>query len=192
MGSLILAIFLGVAALLGSRTLGQAQMGPIMDQPLAQLSGDDFDKAFLAQMVMHHAMALGMAQPVVAQGAHQETKDLGTAIIQSQSSEIAQILGWAKAWYGVDLPNPLTMMPGMPSAQPSMDHSGHMMPGMSGGMPGMSIGMPVPPVDATGSMGSMPMGAMAEMSMTADLWKLSPQRLEATFLSLMIPHHQGA
>ena len=36
------------------------------------------------------------------------------------------------------------------------------------------------------------MGPMGGMGMMADLWKLPPNRLEAVFMSLMIPHHQGA
>jgi uncharacterized protein (DUF305 family) len=38
----------------------------------------------------------------------------------------------------------------------------------------------------------MPMGQMHDMSMMTDLWKLPANRLEAVFMSLMIPHHQGA
>ena len=81
-------------------------------------------------------------------------------------------------------------MPGMSGETPGG------MPGMSGGMhegmPGMSGGMPAAQTDPMSPMGQMPMGMMHEMSMMADLWKLPPQRLEAVFLSLMIPHHEGA
>ena len=35
----------------------RAQMGPTMAQPLEQLSGDAFERAFLQQMTMHHGMA---------------------------------------------------------------------------------------------------------------------------------------
>jgi uncharacterized protein (DUF305 family) len=33
---------------------------------------------------------------------------------------------------------------------------------------------------------------MHGMSMMSDLWKLPPERLDAVFMAMMIPHHQGA
>lgn len=33
---------------------------------------------------------------------------------------------------------------------------------------------------------------MHDMSMMGDLWKLPPQRLDAVFMAMMIPHHQNA
>jgi uncharacterized protein (DUF305 family) len=131
---------------------------------LDQLTGDDFDKAFLAQMTMHHAMAVMMARPAAAQAAHQETKDLAQTIINDQTREIAQMRAWAKDWYGLDVPDPIAMMEQMM---------------------GQGMGMPMGQM-----MGQMPM--MHDMSMMNDLSKLPPQRLEVVFLSQMIPHHQSA
>ena len=54
----VLALLLTFAP--AASTPSRAQMGP----PLDQLTGDDFDKAFLQQMIMHHAMAVMMARPV--------------------------------------------------------------------------------------------------------------------------------
>ena len=85
----------------------QAQMGQM--PPLDQLLGDDFDKSFLQQMSMHHAMAVMMARPVLAQAAHQETKDLAQGIIDDQTREIAQMRSWAKDWYGMDIPDHVAM-----------------------------------------------------------------------------------
>ena len=150
-----------------------AQMGQMA--PLDQLSGNDFDAAFLAQMSMHHAMAVMMARPAAAQSAHQETKDLAQAIIADQTREIAQMRGWAKDWYGLDLPDHIAMMDQMQGGSSMGEHAGHGMMGQGGMM---------------GQMGNM--GMMNGMSMMNDLWKLSPQRLEATFMSLMVPHHQSA
>jgi uncharacterized protein (DUF305 family) len=140
----------------------RAQMGQM--PTLDQLTGDDFDKAFLAQMTMHHAMAVMMARPAAAQAAHQETKDLAQTIINDQTREIAQMRGWAKDWYGLDVPDPIAMMEQMM---------------------GQGMGMPMGQM-----MGQMPM--MHDMSMMNDLSKLPPQRLEVVFLSQMIPHHQSA
>ena len=44
--------------------------------------------------------------------------------------------------------------------------------------------MPVPPMN--------PGDMMGDMSMMGDLAKLPPARLETTFMSLMVPHHQEA
>ncbi|GIW07510.1 MAG: hypothetical protein KatS3mg060_2315 [Dehalococcoidia bacterium] len=59
-----------------------------------------------------------------------------------------------------------------------------MMESMSSGQMPMMPGMPM--------MEHMPMGGMHDMSMMADLRKLPPNRLEVVFMSLMVPHHQGA
>jgi uncharacterized protein (DUF305 family) len=153
----------------------QAQMMPSLDQ----LTGDAFDTAFLAQMTMHHTMAVMMARPVVANATHPELKELAQSIIDDQTREIAQMRGWAKDWYGVELPDHLAMMDQMMGQGQNMN-----MPGMShSGMP-MQSGMPMPP--------GMPMGPMGDMSMMQSLWKLPPQRLEVVFMSQMIPHHQSA
>jgi len=169
----------------------QAQMGQMT--PLDQLSGDDFDKAFLSQMTMHHAMAVMMARPAAAQAAHQETKDLAQAIINDQTKEIAQLRSWAKDWYGMDIPDHVAMMDQMMGQGHGMTMPGMNMPGTSN--PGMGMGngqggMPMQPEMPVGQMGDMSM--MHGMSMMASLWKIPPNRLEVVFLSQMIPHHQDA
>lgn len=164
-----------IAGLLTARVLIPpviAQMGPMSQQPLEQLSGDAFDKAFLTEMTMHHAMAVMMARPVVANASHPELQGLATNIINDQTREIAQMRGWARDWYGVTIPDPVAMMDSaMAPADPmaGMDHGG-MMPTQQ----------------------NMPTGMMSNMPMMADLWKLPSPRLEAVFLTMMIPHHQGA
>lgn len=146
------------------RSSPSAQMGPMMGPPLEQLSGDAFDRAFLMQMTMHHAMAVMMARPAESNGPHAELRTAAGGMIQDQTREIAQMRGWLKEWYGVDMPDMVAMMEGMSSGRTPI-------------MPGMS---------------QMPMGGMEDMSMMASLWKLPPNRLEAVFMSMMIPHHQGA
>ncbi len=162
-----------LVTLLPWRAVGTAaQMGATT--PLDQLSGDDFDRAFLLQMNMHHAMAVMMARPAAAQSAHQETKDLAQTIIDDQMREIVLMRSWAKSWYGLDVPDPVAAMDQMQGGAMG-DHSGHGMMGQ-GGVMGQVSGM----------------GMMQDMSMMNDLWKLSPQRLEVAFMTLMIPHHQSA
>jgi len=182
---LALAVLFALAPI--ASTPGEAQMGPMMGQPLDQLTGDDFDKAFLSQMTMHHAMAVEMARPVVANATHQELKDLAQGIIDAQTKEIAQMRSWAKDWYGMDIPDPVAMMDqmmGQSQGMPGMSH-----PGMGAGT-GSGMGMPMQPGMPMGQTGDMSM--MNDMSMMESLWQLPPQRLEVVFLSQMIPHHQSA
>jgi uncharacterized protein (DUF305 family) len=168
----------------------RAQMGPMAGPPLDQLTGDDFDQAFLQQMTMHHAMAVMMARPAVANAGHQEVKALAQAMIDDQTKEIAQMRTWAKDWYGLDIPDQVAMMdqmmgPGqaMPGTGQGSAHHPGMPMNQSGGMP-MMPGMPMY------QSSDMPM--MHGMSMMSDLWKLPPERLDAVFMAMMIPHHQGA
>jgi uncharacterized protein (DUF305 family) len=181
----------------GSDRSGQGGPGGQMMVPLDQLSGDDFDKAFLAEMSLHHAMAIPMSRPVVTNAAHQEVKDLAQGIISTQTAEIQQMGDWAKAWYGLELPTMVDMMLQSNPAPTSTGGSGGMMGhqdgmGNSQGMPGMPMGGPGMPMSQQpgGMMGGQ--GTDMGMSMMTSLWQLPPNRLEAVFLSQMIPHHQSA
>jgi uncharacterized protein (DUF305 family) len=168
---------------------GQAQMGPMMGPPLDQLTGDEFDKAFLRQMTMHHSMAVEMAKPTAAKATHPELKELAQTIIDDQTREIAQMRAWAKDWYGMEIADPMGMMDQM------MGRGGHMMPGMheSGSMPGMqSPGMGMPMHEGMPMHDMAQMAMMHDMSMMESLDKLPPARLEVVFMSQMVPHHQSA
>lgn len=61
-------------------------------------SGDDFDKAFMEQMIIHHQGALDMAAPGKENALRQEIKDLSSAIVNDQMKEIAQMQTWQKEW----------------------------------------------------------------------------------------------
>lgn len=94
------------------------QTDPDSGLPLAQLSGDSFDRAFLQMMVVHHAMAVAMARPALANAQHPELQQLAQEIITSQLQEIDEMRGWLWQWYGVDMPDPMAMM--------DMEQSGQM------------------------------------------------------------------
>jgi uncharacterized protein (DUF305 family) len=64
-------------------------------------TGDDFDKAFLSEMIVHHQGAIEMARLAQANAKHPELKALADGIIAAQSSEISQMKLWQTAWgYG--------------------------------------------------------------------------------------------
>lgn len=62
-------------------------------------SGDEFDKAFLKEMIMHHEGAVQMAEAALQNAEHQEIKDLSSAIISTQNKEIEQMKKWETEWY---------------------------------------------------------------------------------------------
>lgn len=77
----------------------QGEMDAMM-AGLAGKTGDDFDKAFLSEMIMHHEGAVYMAEAALQSAKHEEIKNMARAIISAQTSEINQMKGWQKMWYG--------------------------------------------------------------------------------------------
>jgi uncharacterized protein (DUF305 family) len=71
-----------------------------MNAELKGKSGDDFDTAFLSEMIVHHEGAVEMAELALTNAKHKEVKDLATAIISAQNTEIGQMKDWQKNWYG--------------------------------------------------------------------------------------------
>lgn len=61
-------------------------------------TGDEFDKAFLTQMIAHHESAVAMSRPGIKNAGHQEVKDLAKAVIEAQTREIAQMRQWLIEW----------------------------------------------------------------------------------------------
>src|SRR5688572_25586047 len=71
-----------------------------MMQSLSGKTGDEFDKAFIKEMIVHHEGALAMAETAKVNAKHPEIKTMADAIITAQTSEITQMQTWLKAWYG--------------------------------------------------------------------------------------------
>lgn len=93
----------GYPASSGSMMEDHSSMGMMNDmagmtEKLKGLSGDAFDKAFLASMIEHHQSAINMAYPGQTNAQHQEVKTLTVAIVDAQSKEIAQMKQWQKDW----------------------------------------------------------------------------------------------
>lgn len=79
---------------------GMDSMGgmPMATDALKNKTGDEFDKAFLVQMIMHHESAIDMSRPAATNAQRQEVKDLAKAIITAQTAEIAKMKQWQKDW----------------------------------------------------------------------------------------------
>lgn len=78
---------------------GMAAMMAAMNAGLEGKTGDAFDQAFLAEMIVHHQGAIDMARLAQSNAKHQEIKTLADNIITAQINEIAQMKLWLKAWY---------------------------------------------------------------------------------------------
>ena len=71
-----------------------------MNAGLVGKTGDDFDRAFIAEMIPHHQGAIAMAEQAIAHANHPEIRQMAEAIIGAQSSEITQMTAWHAAWFG--------------------------------------------------------------------------------------------
>jgi uncharacterized protein (DUF305 family) len=78
---------------------GMSSMMGDMSSMLKGKKGDDFDKAFLSQMIVHHQGAIDMANGALVNAKHQEIKDLARDIISAQEKEINQMKSWQDQWY---------------------------------------------------------------------------------------------
>lgn len=61
-------------------------------------TGAAFDKAFIAEMIVHHQGAIEMAELAKQNAEHEEIKQLSDAIISAQTQEIEQMKEWQKEW----------------------------------------------------------------------------------------------
>lgn len=86
----------------GGNTISRSGMhGSMQDmmQGLEGRAGDDFDKAFLLEMTVHHQGAVEMANEALKYAKHEEIKQLAREIIAAQEKEIKQMQDWKNAWY---------------------------------------------------------------------------------------------
>lgn len=59
---------------------------------------ENFDKAFIDDMIPHHQMALMMSNMLLSSTSRPEMKQLGENIISAQTEEIAEMRGWYADW----------------------------------------------------------------------------------------------
>lgn len=72
-------------------------MGGMVNE-LKGKTGDDFDKAFIEQMISHHQGAIDMAKLAQQYAKHDEMKNLADDIISAQAKEINQMHQWQSSW----------------------------------------------------------------------------------------------
>ena len=61
-------------------------------------TGDEFDKTFIEEMIVHHQGAIDMAQLAQENAGHDEIKSMADNIISAQSSEIEMMRNWQQDW----------------------------------------------------------------------------------------------
>jgi uncharacterized protein (DUF305 family) len=71
-----------------------------MTGSLVGKTGDEFDRVFLSEMIVHHEGAVAMAELALVNAQNEELKELAREIISAQEAEIAQMRAWQEAWYG--------------------------------------------------------------------------------------------
>lgn len=69
---------------------------------LATLSGEAFEKAFMATMIKHHSMAAMMAIDCLNEAYHPEMLNMCAMMLAAQGDEIAQLRIWLQQWYGIN------------------------------------------------------------------------------------------
>ena len=77
-------------------------MSHSMSMMVSNLTGkseDQFDKAFLEEMIVHHEGAVQMAELALENAKRQEIKNMSSDIIRAQKKEIDQMKEWLQAWY---------------------------------------------------------------------------------------------
>lgn len=69
-----------------------------MTTDLKNKTGDEFDKAFIEDMIAHHEGAVDMAKLSAKNAKHEEVKNLSNDIISAQEKEITEMKQWQMNW----------------------------------------------------------------------------------------------
>lgn len=75
------------------------QMMGDMTTNLSGKTGDEFDKVFLEEMIIHHQGAVDMAELVLENSDRVELRQLAEDIIKLQKAEIDTMQNWLTSWY---------------------------------------------------------------------------------------------
>ena len=80
--------------------MGGGMMGGSSGDLTALEDAEQFDKAFIEQMIPHHEMGIMMARMAGNSTGRTEIRGLTESIIRSQSDEIDRMQQWYQEWYG--------------------------------------------------------------------------------------------
>lgn len=87
----------------GTNMMGGEQMGmgSSMEEMMESMegkSGEDFDRAFIDAMTVHHEGAIEMAQEALSSSAREEIRGMANDIISAQTKEIEMMKQWQEEW----------------------------------------------------------------------------------------------
>ncbi len=91
---------MGQHGMMGSTTQNSMHMGMMGNETdVTRLeNAEDFDTAFVEDMIPHHQMAVMMASMLKNGTTRPEMKQLADDIITAQTNEIDQMRGWLQSW----------------------------------------------------------------------------------------------
>lgn len=89
---------MGGHGMMGSGGMHMGMMGDETDMTSLE-NAQDFDKAFIEEMIPHHQMAVMMASMLRNGTQREEMKTLADNIVSSQTDEIDQMRTWYSTWY---------------------------------------------------------------------------------------------
>ncbi len=72
-----------------------------MNAGLRGKTGDDFDKAFLSEMTVHHEGAVDLAKLLISTSKRPELIKLANDIISAQTKEIEMMSAWSSVWFDI-------------------------------------------------------------------------------------------
>lgn len=72
-----------------------------MNAKLQGKTGDEFDKEFLSEMIVHHQGAVDMAKLVLTSSKRPEMIKFANNIISAQSKEIEIMKQWENEWFSI-------------------------------------------------------------------------------------------
>lgn len=79
--------------------MGQMKSMGMMTDPEDLANKKPFDKAFIDNMIPHHASAIEMAEVALSKTDNPKIKELATNIVEAQKREISQMKQWRERWY---------------------------------------------------------------------------------------------
>lgn len=80
---------------------GNSMDGMMMDMTarMKGKTGDELDKIFLEDMIVHHQGAVDMAQELLKSTKRPELQKMANDIISAQTQEISMMKGWLAEWF---------------------------------------------------------------------------------------------
>lgn len=99
---------MNASSMMGSHMMGKgsmmegSSMQGMMDGMMSNLkgkTGNEFDRAFLSEMIVHHQGAVEMAQAALKNSNRPELIKLANEIMTAQRKEIQMMQGWQTSWF---------------------------------------------------------------------------------------------